>query len=134
VTNYYYKNPNLGDKIPTITDTDLNDFKAYIKKEKININTDTEIALKSTLEKAKKDNIDSAILSEYQQLLTAVQKSEETMIDKNSKEIKNLILDEIIKRYQYKEGLYQYYIKNNAEVKKAVLLLNDKTAFSKILK
>jgi carboxyl-terminal processing protease len=134
VTNYYYKNPNLGDKIPTITDTDLNDFKAYIKKEKININTDTEIALKSTLEKAKKNNIDSAILSEYQQLLTAVQKSEETMIDKNSKEIKNLILDEIIKRYQYKEGLYQYYIKNNAEVKKAVLLLNDKTAFSKILK
>lgn len=134
VTNYYYKNPNLGDKIPTITDADLNDFKAYIKKEKININTDTEIALKSTLEKAKKDNIDSAILSEYQQLLTAVQKSEETMIDKNSKEIKNLILDEIIKRYQYKEGLYQYYIKNNAEVKKAVLLLNDKTAFSKILK
>lgn len=134
VTHYYYKNPNLGDKIPSITDSDLVDFKAFIKKEKININTDTEIALKSTLEKAKKDNIDSAIASEYQQLLNAVQKSEETMIDKNAKEIKNLLLDEIIKRYQYKEGLYQYYIKNNAEVKKAVTLLNDKTAFSKILK
>lgn len=134
VTNYYYKNPNLGDKIPALTDADLADFKAFIKKEKININTETEVALKSMLEKAKKDNIDSAISNEYQQLLSAVQKSEETMIDKNSKEIKNLLLDEIIKRYQYKEGLYQYYIKNNAEVKKAVTLLNDKTAFSKILK
>ena len=133
VTKYYYKNPTLGDKIPTITDADLADFKAYIKKEKININTETEIALKNTLEKAKKDNVDTAIATEYQQLLTAVQKSEETMIDKNAKEIKNLLLDEIIKRYQYKEGLYQYYIKNNAEVKKAVMLLNDKTAFSKIL-
>ncbi|MEZ4876031.1 MAG: S41 family peptidase [Flavobacterium sp.] len=133
VTNYYYKNPTLGDKIPTITDADLTDFKNFIKKEKININTDTEIALKAMLEKAKKDNVDSAIASEYQQLLTAVQKSEETMIDKNAKEIKNLILDEIIKRYQYKEGLYHYYIKNNAEVKKSVTLLNDKSAFSKIL-
>lgn len=134
VTNYYYKNPNLGDKIPTLTDADLADFKAYIKKEKININTDTEVALKNMLEKAKKDNIDSAITTEYQQLLSAVQKSEETMIDKNAKEIKNLLLDEIIKRYQYKEGLYQYYIKNNAEIKKAVTLLNDKAAFTKILK
>ncbi|MGV9002579.1 S41 family peptidase [Flavobacterium sp.] len=132
-TKYYYKNPNLGDKIPTITDADLAEFKAYIKKEKININTDTEIALKNMLEKAKEDKVDTAIAAEYQQLLTAVQKSEETMIDKNAKEIKNLLLDEIIKRYQYKEGLYQYYIKNNAEVKKAVTLLNDKTTFSKIL-
>jgi carboxyl-terminal processing protease len=134
VTNYYYKNPTLGDKIPTITDADITGFKAFIKKEKININTETEIALKAMLEKAKKDNIDSAITTEYQQLLMAVQKSEETMIDKNAKEIKNLLLDEIIKRYQYKEGLYQYYIKNNAEVKKAVAILNDKAAFSKILK
>lgn len=133
VTNYYYKNPNLGDKIPTIADSDLADFKAFIKKEKININTETEIALKSMLEKAKKDNVDTAIAAEYKALLTAVQKSEETMIDKNAREIKNLLLDEIIKRYQYKEGLYQYYIKNNAEVKKAVMLLNDKPAFSKIL-
>ncbi len=133
VTNYYYKNPNLGDKIPTIADSDLADFKAFIKKEKININTETEIVLKSMLEKAKKDNVDTAIAAEYKALLTAVQKSEETMIDKNAREIKNLLLDEIIKRYQYKEGLYQYYVKNNAEVKKAVMLLNDKPAFSKIL-
>jgi carboxyl-terminal processing protease len=134
VTNYYYKNPNLGDKIPTISDADIADFKAYIKKEKISFNTETEIALKNTLEKAKKDNVDTAIAAEYQQLLAAVQKSEETLIDKNSKEIKNLLLDEIIKRYQYKEGLYQYYIKNNAEVKKAVSVLANKTEYNKILK
>jgi carboxyl-terminal processing protease len=56
------------------------------------------------------------------------------LIDKNQKEIKNLLLDEIIKRYQYKEGLYQYYIKNNFEVKKAVEVLNDKAGYAKILK
>jgi len=134
VTNYYYKNSNLGDKIPTITDADLADFKSYIKREKISLDTETEVALKSMLEKAKKENVDTAIATEYQQLLTALEKSEETMIDKNQKEIKNLLLDEIIKRYQYKEGLYQYYIKSNFEIKKSIEVLNDKAQYNKILK
>jgi carboxyl-terminal processing protease len=133
-THYYYKNPNLGDKIPSITDADLSDFKTFIKKEKIAFDTETEVALKNTLEKAKKENIDDAITAEYLQLLTALEKSEETLIDKNKTEIKNLLLDEIIKRYQYKEGLYQYYIKNNFEIKKAVEIMNDKPGYNKILK
>ena len=37
--------------------------------------------------------------------------------DKNQKEIKNLIQEELIKRYQYQEGLYQFYLKNNFEIK-----------------
>ena len=134
VTNYYYKNPTLGDKIPTLTDADIADFKAFIKKEKISFDTETELALKNTLEKAKKEKIDATIAAEYQQLLTALQKSEETLIDKNSKEIKNLLLDEIIKRYQYKEGLYQYYTKNNSEIKKAITLFNNIAEYNKILK
>jgi carboxyl-terminal processing protease len=134
VTYYYYKNPTLGDKIPTLNDTDLNDFKAFLKREKIAFDTETEVALKSTLEKAKKENVDAAIATEYQQLLSALEKSEETLIDKNQKEIKNLILDEIIKRYQYKEGLYQYYIKSNFEIKKSIEVLNDKSQYNSILK
>jgi carboxyl-terminal processing protease len=133
-TNYYFKNPTLGDKIPVINDVVLADFKAFLKKEKISFDTETEIALKNTLEKAKKEKIDSAITAEYQQLLVALQKSEETLIDKNAKEIKNLLLDEIIKRYQYKEGLYQYYTKNNAEINKAILLFGNLVDFNKILK
>lgn len=134
VTYYYYKNPTLGNKIPAISDADFADFKAFLKREKTEINTETEIALKNTLEKAKKENIDSAINTEYQQLLTALQKSEATMIDKNQKEIKNLMLDEIIKRYQYKEGLYEYYVKNNLEIKKAIGVLNNSSEYNSILK
>jgi carboxyl-terminal processing protease len=133
-TNYFYKNPNQGDKIPTISDADLADFKSFIKREKISLDTETEVALRNTLEKAKKENVDTAIATEYQQLLNALEKSEETLIDKNQKEIKNLLLDEIIKRYQYKEGLYQYYIKSNFEIKKSIEVLNDKAQYNKILK
>jgi carboxyl-terminal processing protease len=134
VTHYYYKNPNLGDRIPTLSDADYQEFKQFLKAHKFSFDTETELALKNTLAVAKKEKIDESIAAEYQQLLTALQKSEETLLDKNQKEIKNLITDEIIKRYQYQEGLYQYYIKKNAEIKKAVSVLNNSSEYKTILK
>ncbi len=134
VTNYYYKNPNLGDKIPTISDADFLDFKAYLKKQNFSYDTETEIALRNTIAAAKKEKIDASITAEYQQLLAALQKSEENQLNENQKEIKDLLLDEIIKRYQYKEGLYQYYIKSNPEIKKAVSILANAPEYNKILK
>jgi carboxyl-terminal processing protease len=133
-TSYYYKNPNMGDKIPQITDADYTSFKQYLKTNKITFDTETEVALKNTLATAKKENIDEAIQTEYQQLLASLEKSETTMLDKNQKEIRNLIQEELIKRYQYQEGLYQYYVKNNSEIKKAVTVLNNQAEYKSILK
>ena len=134
VTNYYYKNPDLGNRIPSISDNDFLDFKQFLKVQKFTFDTETELALKNTLAIAKKEKIEESILVEYQQLLTALQKSETVLLDKNQKEIKNLILNEIIKRYQYQEGLYQYYIKNNSEIKKSVSILNNNSEYRTILK
>ena len=83
---------------------------------------------------AKKEKIDTEIQAEYNQLLASLEKSEENLLNQNQKEIKNLILDEIIKRYQYKEGLYLYYTKNNSEIKKGVSLLSNSEEYNKILK
>ncbi len=134
VTAYYYKNQHLGDKIPMFSDTDFQSFKQFLKIEKFSFDTETELALKNTLATAKKEKIDDSITVEYQQLLLALQKSEENLLDKNKAEIKNLILDEIIKRYQYQEGLYQYYLQNNSEIKKATSVLNNSSQYKSILK
>jgi carboxyl-terminal processing protease len=133
-TYYYYKNPNLGSQIPNFSDADFQDFKQFLKAQKFAFDTETELALKNTLAVAKKEKVDESINSEYQQLLTALQKSEENLLDKNKTEIKNLIIDEIIKRYQYQEGLYQYYTKNNPEIKKATSVLNTSSEYKSILK
>ncbi len=134
VTDYYYKNPNLGKTIPIIDDADFESFKQFLKKEKFNFDTDTELALKNMLVLAKKEKIDAAIAVEYQQLLLSLQKSEEILLNQNQKEIKNLILEEIIKRYQYKEGLYLYYTKSNTEIRKALTILNDQKEYNTLLK
>ena len=134
VTSYYYKNPTLVIDIPTISDSDYSDFKQFLITRKFNFDTETELALKNTLATAKKENLDETIALEYQQLLAALQKSESALLDKNKKEIKNLIIDEIIKRYQYQEGLYRYYLNNNSEIKKGVSVLNSSSEYKSILK
>ncbi|SHG54497.1 S41 family peptidase [Flavobacterium defluvii] len=133
-TTYYYKNQNLGDKIPVVTDADYSAFKQYLKTNKISFDTETEVALKNTLAAAKTEKIDETIAPEYQQLLAALERSENTLLDKNQKEIRGLIQEELIKRYQYQEGLYQFYIKNNSEIKRAVSVLNNQTEYKTILK
>lgn len=133
-TEYYYKHPDLGTKIPVITDADYADFKAYLKRTNFQFDTETEVALRKTLEAAKKEKIDASINTEYQQLINALQRGEEAQLSANQKEIKNLLLDELIKRYQYKEGLYQYYTKNNSEITKAIAILNNMAEYNKILK
>ncbi|SHL88452.1 S41 family peptidase [Flavobacterium xanthum] len=133
-TTYYYKNPSLGNQIPVLSDADYEDFKQFLKAQKFSFDTETELALKNTLAVAKKEKLDESIQAEYQQLLTALQKSENALLDKNQKEIKKLMVDEIIKRYQYQEGLYQYYTKNNSEIKKATSILSTNAAYRSILK
>lgn len=133
-TQYYYKHPTLGETIPVVSDVDFADFKAFLKKERINFDTETELALKNTLEKAKKEKLDDTIINEYNLLMNALQKSEEALLDKNQKEIKKIIQEELIKRFQYKEGLYKFYTLNNFEIMKAKSILENSSEYNKILK
>ena len=87
-TNYYYKNPTLGNSIPTISDADYLDFKQFLKTQQFSFDTETELALKNTLAAAKKEKIDESITAEYQQLLNALQKSEAIYSTKIKKKLR----------------------------------------------
>jgi carboxyl-terminal processing protease len=131
-TTYYYKNPSLS-TIPNITDADFEALKQSLKKDKFEFDTETEKALKAAMEVAKKEKIDANINTEYQLLLAALKKSEEKELNTNKQEIKQLLLDELIKRYQYKEGLYKYYTTSNSEIQKSAALLANSAEYNKLL-
>ncbi len=133
-TEYYYKNPNPSQKIPQITDADFASFKQFLKREKFSMDSKTELALREVLEAAKDEKLNASIQSEYAQLKAALERGEERQIDENQNEIRALLQDELIRRYQYKEGLYAFYTQNNAEVKKAIELLSNVPQYQKILK
>src|SRR5574343_349746 len=132
-TQLYYKNPSLSG-IPTVSDADFASFKAFLKQEKISLDTETNKALKNELESAKKEKIDTQIAAEYKQLELALERNQEAELDKNKVQIKKLLQEELIIRYQYREGLYTFYTKNNIEIEKAIALLNNSTQYKSILK
>lgn len=131
-TEYYYKNTNSS-ALPNITDADFENFKQFLKKEKFEFNTETEKALKAAFDVAKKEKVEESIAPEYKQLMSAIQRSDEKELNKHKEEIKQLIKDELITRYQYKEGLYKYYTTSNSEIQKATALLNNHAQYNKIL-
>ena len=133
VTNLYYQNPNRTG-IPTITEADFTAFKTFIKQEKYNLETETEVALKTVLEKAKKEKIDGVITTQYDALKQALLKSEDEEVSKNKTEIMRLLQEELLIRYQYREGLYQFFAENNLEIKRAQSVLANKTDYSSLLK
>ena len=132
-TQLYYKNPSLSG-IPAVSDADFASFKAFLKQEKISLDTETNKALKNVLESAKKEKIDTQIAAEYKQLELALERNQEAELDKNKTQIKKLLQEELIIRYQYREGLYTFYTKNNIEIEKAIALLNNTTQYKSILK
>ena len=132
-TQLYYKNPTQTG-IPTVSDTDFANFKTYLKQEKISLDTETNKALKNVLESAKKEKIDTEIAAEYKQLELALERNQDLALDKNKDQIKKLLQEELIIRYQYREGLYTFYTKNNTEIEKAIALLNNTSQNKSILK
>ena len=133
-TKYYYDNKVEDLKTFKVSDSDFNAFKSYIKTTGFNFKTKTEKALSSAIAIAKEENIDSAINSEYKNLISALKSYKTNAIGSNKAQLKSLLTDEIIKRYFYSEGLYNYYTANNTEIKKALSILNNPSQYASILR
>lgn len=129
----YYKNPTAK-TITSISDAEFNEFKTFIKKEKVEINTNVDKSLKGLLEAAKKDKIDGELSAEIKQLELAIERSKEKELDKNKDEIKRLLLQELLLRYGYRNAFYTYVSTKYADVQKAQQILNNPTEYNKILK
>jgi len=133
VTEYYYDNEisNLEDF--NLSDADFNAFTSYLESNNFNFETKTEQALRKAFEIAKKEAIDEGISAEYNDLMSALNNYKSSSISKNKAQLTLLLRDEIIKRYFYAEGLYEYYKSNNKEIIEAIDILSDPSKYNKIL-
>ena len=112
-----------------ITDGEFNEFKAFLKKEKVEINSNTDKSLKTLLEAAKKDKIDADLQLEIKQLEAAIEKTKDKELDKNKEEIKRLLLQELLLRYGYRNAFYDYVSTKYSDVLKAQQILNNPTEY-----
>ncbi|SHG82524.1 S41 family peptidase [Winogradskyella jejuensis] len=132
-TDYYYKNKISDLEGFKFSDSDFQAFKSYLNSNNFNFETKTEKALDKALEVAENEELEASISSEYKQLLGALKNYKTSAINKDKEKLSLLLRDEIIKRYFYSEGLYDYYKANNTEIKKALDILSDSSKYNKIL-
>ena len=132
-TKYYYSNPEPKLKAFRLTDSDFKNFKSYLKQNDFNFKTKTEIEIEKAIEVAKEEEIINSLSNDYNNLLSSLNNFKEKAIDDNKLQLKSLLENEIVKRYFYREGLYEYYLANNTEIKTAVEILSNINKYNSFL-
>ncbi len=132
-TEYYYSNSLTDWKNFEFSDSDFQDFLRFLKKNNFNYDTETENEFAEALRRAEDDDLKDEIESSYQQLMKAIDTAKDKALVAKKAEIKSLLSDEILKRYFYREGLYNYQVTNNPEILEAIAVLEDLNRYERIL-
>lgn len=132
-TEYYYSNELNKPEAFKFTDVDFNNFKNYLQQSDFSYQTATERELEELLTTASKEGYEEDILGHYKSISTEIDGQKKKELDEKKHEIISLLTDEIIKRYFYKEGLYEYYVDHNPEILEAKSILNNSQRYSQIL-
>ncbi|MBN2867199.1 MAG: peptidase S41, partial [Flavobacteriaceae bacterium] len=132
-TQYYYNHQIEDINSFQFSDADFNAFKTHLKSSSFEFETETEAALKKAFEVSKTENLNDDIQKEYNALLQHLNETKIQAVDQNKAQLVNLLTDEIVKRYVYREGLYDYYKVNNQEIKTATQILANPNKYNKYL-
>ena len=133
-TDYYYKNPIENIDNFKLSDSDFSNFKSYLKSRNFSFETDTEKALLKVLEASKKEGLDDNIKTDYNTLISNLNISKNKAIDENKVYLLELLTEEIVKRYVYREGLYDYYKIHDPEIKRATEILGNQITYLEYLR
>ncbi|MDG3582975.1 MULTISPECIES: S41 family peptidase [Galbibacter] len=133
-TKYYY-----GHDIKNLTDfnfseSDYQNFKNYVTQSGFNYETKTEKALKKVIESDEIEEFGASVKDDYQKLMSDIEKSKLASLDEYRQSISKNIEDELIVRYFYRDGLYDYYLQNDEAIKAAKDVLKDNNKYKSILK
>jgi carboxyl-terminal processing protease len=132
-TDYSYQNSYAEVSDFQLRPETLKDFRGFVEKSDFSFETQTEKALKEALTRQDEVVFTDAIESDFKSLLAEVEKQKLKALDSHSSEIKKLLEDEIIKRYFYREGLYEYYLDHDPSILAARELLGNSAKYRETL-
>ena len=128
-TDYYHNNQKV-EKLEdlNIPSTLFKDFIQYLEKDTTFV-TQQEKLFKEAFNFAKNQNISK----EFSKIQEKLYKQKVDEISKNKEEIEEEIIDEIILKYFYKEGVFIDDLKNDKTIIEAVKLLKNIKEYNRIL-
>lgn len=132
-TQYYYTHKLEELQDFEFTNEDYTAFKNFLKNRDFTYQTFTERHLEQSMIVAENEGLEAVIAEKYHQMLSDIKKAKQHNLDFNKEEIITVLTEEIIKRYFYEEGFYNYHLHNSPEIKKALEILNDTSRMKDLL-
>lgn len=133
-TQYCLKHATIAEPEKfVITDADYANFKEMVKKADFKYDQQTEKILKSLKEMAEFEGYLTDASKEFDALEKKLTHNLDRDLDYFSKDIKNMIALEIVKRYYYQRGAIIEQLKDDDDLKKAVEILTSPEEYRKML-
>lgn len=132
-TEYYYSHQLTNWEGFKFSEADFQDFISFLKKNNFEYETEAEKEFAEALRRAEDDGLKDDISGSYQQLMKAIDAAKDKDLVSKKAEIMSLLSDEILKRYFYREGLYEHQVKNNPEIREAISVLENPSKYERIL-
>ncbi len=133
-TQYYYKNSIENIEAFNFSNADFENFKNYVTNSDFSFETKTEKVLKEAMTNREEVIFNDAIENDFKTLLLDIAKSKTAALETHRNEIQSKLEDEIVKRYFYREGLFEYYLQNDDAILAAQELLANTSKYTDILK
>lgn len=128
-TDYFYKNLEKIDlESYQFKNSDFKKFIIFLEKDTTFVTEQESLFKKAYLAADTK-----SISKEYNKIKEKLFEGKVNEISKNQDIINDLLTDEILKKYYYKEEVYKYHLKNDQAIFEAVKLMKNQEQYNQIL-
>jgi carboxyl-terminal processing protease len=117
-----------------LSDADFDGFKKFIADKEYDYTTASEKALEDFKKKAEDEKYFDAVKAQYETLKQNLKHDKGADIDKNKAEIKELLEEEIARRYYYQKAHYETSFKSDEDIQQALKLFADPARYQSLLK
>ncbi|GEO07073.1 peptidase S41 [Adhaeribacter aerolatus] len=133
----YYRNTHPVLPAPRqykMTDADYDQFLKFIANRDYSYTTRSEKHLQDLKKQAQKEKNFEHIKKEFEALESRLQENKKDDLIAYKEEIKEVLEAEIVARYYFQSGKVEASFKDDAEIKEALKVLNNKKLYADILK
>ncbi len=134
-TFYRSKNKSiLAAKDFKLSDVEFGAFKDFISTKEYDYTTASERALDEFKKKAEAEKYFDGVKLQYESLRQNLKHDKSADLEKNKEELKELLEEEITKRYYFQKARYEASFKNDEDIQAALKLFEDSLKYKEILR
>ena len=134
-TEYHAKNPEIakpGEFV--VTDGLYEQFKNSVDPKKVQYDKLTEYMVKQLEDVTKREGyMNDSVQAQIDVLKGLLHHDLEKDLDLQREDISKYLATELLRRYFYNEGVYEYLVRDDADMNKAAEILNDPAQYRAIL-